>query len=166
MSVNCDSQRESKAMRKARQLLCLCVITAVLGCDADEEVPVQRVAVSGQVTLDGKPLRDAAIVFHQEDSSAESQNVTAHGFVENGIYKIDAEHGPAVGSARVEFRPKPLSREELEAAMDASMVNRRRRSLPSTVVAIPEKYGGESQLRVQLSADSENRHDFKLDSRR
>ncbi|WP_145416417.1 hypothetical protein [Planctomycetes bacterium K23_9] len=137
------------------------------GCGSAEGPQVQRVAVHGKVTLDGKPLQAAAIVFHQEQTSDDGSAMVTHGMVQDGAYRIDVQNGPAVGLARVEFRPKPLSREEVEAAMDESMKGSRRRVRPSTVVDIPQKYSAKAtQLRVQLADGTENQQDFQLDSKR
>jgi hypothetical protein len=133
--------------------------------------------------LDGRPLQAGAIVFHAVDDpatyhagtnqdgadhhgaegNAGDKSITAFGFVENGRYKIDQENGPPSGRARVEFRPKPIDRVKFEIALQEAQ--KRRRDPQADVVAIPEKYGDQSILSVELMAGIENKHDFELNSR-
>lgn len=141
----------------------LATLMLATGC-GDTSASVTRVSVSGTVTLDGQPLSAGAIVFHGASSPTTGGDaVIAFGFVENGWYEIDADSGPAVGPARVEFRPKPLQRGELEDAVDEAAGSSRQRSPKTTVVAIPDKYGERSILTVQFTP-GQNRHDFQLDS--
>lgn len=142
----------------------LAIFASILcGCNDGDQPMSQRVSVSGQVTLDGQPLKAGAIVFRIE-GQASNDSSTAFGFVEDGSYCIDADNGPAVGLANVEFRPKPLQREALEQALDQAFQSRTRRPTKTTIVDIPAKYGEGSQLRTQLSR-GENRCDFHLESR-
>lgn len=156
----------------------------VSGCGNSVDPSAQeRVAVSGRVLLDGRPLQAGAILFHAADDpaayhagtnqdgadhlgaegNAGGKSITAFGFVENGRYKIDQENGPPWGRARVEFRPKPIDRVKFEIALQEAQ--KRRRDPQADVVAIPEKYGDQSILSVELMAGIENKHDFDLNSR-
>jgi hypothetical protein len=117
------------------------------------------VGVWGEVSLDGKPLKAAAIVFEHDSHDGEAA-ILAHGFVQEGLYRIDAEQGPAVGRCRVRFLPKPLDREEYEAKLDEAA--KRRLAAAPTVVSIPEKYGEDSTLEVNVVGGKENRLDFQL----
>lgn len=136
----------------------------MVGCDSGHQTTVERVSVSGTVTLDGQPLEAGAIVFHCAGQAPDGVAITAFGFIENGSFDIDADDGPAVGSARVEFRPKPLQREALEEAVDQAAMSRTRRTRQTTIVEIPAQYGEDSELQVEL-APGKNRQDFHLDSR-
>lgn len=136
-------------------------VVAMLACsgcgsDADD----QRVAVHGTVTLDGKPLEAAAIVFR---SGQGEDQVTAFGFVESGNYEIAAEEGPRVGRARVEFQRKPIEPAEFEAGLDEAASRRKRPKLD--VVPIPPKYGPKSTFTAEVTLDGENCFDFDLESR-
>lgn len=136
-----------------------------IGCSDSDPMSVERASVSGTVTLDGQPLQAGAIVFQSDRQLPDGDSVTAFGFIENGAYRIDLDDGPAVGSARVEFRPKPLQREELEDVVDQAAKSQSRRSLQMEIVKIPEKYGEASTLLVEMSP-GQNRHDFQLESGR
>ncbi|MFK8113110.1 MAG: hypothetical protein AB8B91_12960 [Rubripirellula sp.] len=124
---------------------------------------VERVSVSGKVFLDGQPLVAGAVVFRSDARAPDGTAVTAFGFVENGEYAIDLADGPAVGSSRVEFRSKPRQREQLEDEMDQAARKRSRRPTQMSVVEIPEKYGSDSPLRVEIR-QGENRHNFELET--
>ena len=107
--------------------------------------------VEGNVTLDGKPLEAGAIIFQCD---AGEEQVTAVGYIENGVYSIEKELGPVVGKARIEFQPKPLAPEAMEAGM------KRGRSMH--VVEIPAKYGKDSTLTANVEKSGENRFDYDL----
>ena len=60
---------------------------------------VERVAVSGEVTLDGIPVSWGRITFHPEDPV---QPVTST-WVRRGKFKLPPDQGPPTGSCRVSF---------------------------------------------------------------
>ena len=146
--------------RAASATVCL-IIAAALGCDSHPRTTMQRVGVSGKVSLDGRPLKEGAIIFHGLDHVEDNRAVTAFGFVTDGRYEIETEFGPVAGRSRVEFRAKPLSREALEASLDGAA---RGRPPQTTACPIPEKYGDHSPLTVDLTAEQDNHHDFDLES--
>lgn len=154
-------QPSGRASRSAVCALSLALLTllACTGCGSSSEGV--RVTVQGNVTLDGKRLEAAAIVFHCGQGESK---VTAFGFVENGSYQLEAEEGPLVGKARVEFQPKPIDQDEFEEELDKT--TGRRRSRPKlTVVDIPPQYGPESTLTADVTEGGENKFDFELKSR-
>lgn len=150
------------------------VAIAAVGCHEGGGNAVERVSVTGQVTLDGRPLQAGAIVFHsvsgdpvspQNDSPQNDQDpITAFSFVENGAYTIDAKNGPAIGVSRVEFRSKPIPREAFEDAIDQAVTSNKREPPPTNVVGIPDIYGVQSTLQVELVA-GKNQKDFHLKSK-
>ena len=58
-----------------------------------------RVAVSGSVQFDGKPVQSGEVVFVSEDPHA-PQATTRFG---GGRFRIDAAHGPIAGPAKVQI---------------------------------------------------------------
>lgn len=56
-----------------------------------------RHAVEGKVSFDGQPVTDGQIMF---EPTGQGLPMVA-GKIEEGLYKVDAEHGPAPGSYRV-----------------------------------------------------------------
>lgn len=164
-----------KSCRIGRLVACVLLCSGnlvTIGCGNEDPTTVQRVGVSGQVTLDGRPLEAAAIVFHSESSGTFTGNslgddalaLPAFSFVEDGVYTIDAQDGPTVGTARVEFRPKPIPREELEQAIDQAAKSGNRLPPKTSAVEIPDRYNADSTLRVEL-VPGENQHNFELTSR-
>lgn len=137
-----------------------CAASLIAGCGGAGDPAGVRVAVHGEVRLDGKPLEAGVIVFH---SNVGAEEVVAFGTVEQGAYQIAAEEGPPAGTARVEFRPQPLPREQFEAAMDEAA--RTRRKPVVDVVAIPPRYGSGSTLTVAVAEEGDNKFDFDLRSR-
>jgi hypothetical protein len=136
------------------------LLSGCVGCGTSGST-APGVAVHGDVTFDGKPLEAAVIAFHCGQGEDE---VIAFGVVEHGKYEIPADKGPLVGTARVEFQPRPLPEGAIDAAMDEAA---RRRSVPKLVVMeIPPRYGPGSTLTAEVKADGENKFDFELTSRR
>lgn len=145
----------------------LLIVVAMAGCqESRNRTLAERVGVSGTVKLDGRPLSAGAIVLHAVPDENSPVAPTAFAYIEDGHYRIDAEHGLTAGTVRVEFRPKPLDRIAFEHQLEDAW--RQRRPANLDVVTIPERYGRHSELTVELVAGAENRHDFALysDSRR
>lgn len=162
----CSSASVSIGNSPLAIVACTVIAATLTGCDEGQTDIGGRVAVSGEVTLDGKPLKAAAIVFHCAGNDSTAGEVTAFGFVEDGRYRIEDGSGPVVGEARVEFRPKPIEREAFEEKIDQAASQRHRRVDPQpNVVAIPERYGEHSEIRVELVDSEENLHNFQLTSR-
>jgi len=152
------------AVGPAGRCITAAVLLAVLlnspGCGDAEGPAAKRVRVFGDVTLDGLPLRAGAIVFH----CGEGENqVRAVGFIEHGAFDIAEQDGPLAGPARVEFHPKPLPPDQFEQALEQWARSRTPPQLD--VVAIPRRYGAESQWTVNIAAETDNELDFPLVSR-
>ena len=77
-----DQSRHAKVLQNTTFVLLLFVL---VGCSRDG-----RLAASGTVTLDGKPLESGAITFQPAPGS---QGNSAGGSIENGHFQIAAEHG-------------------------------------------------------------------------
>jgi hypothetical protein len=81
-----------------RMIVLLPTIIAILvGCNADG---THRGAVSGQVTLDGRPVEQGSILFTPIDGT---HGVVTGGEIKAGQYALTAAKGPAVGQNRVEI---------------------------------------------------------------
>jgi hypothetical protein len=52
------------------------------------ERPMKRVTVSGNVTLDGKPLQGGVLLFHPDVAKGNNIRVSCTGPVSNGRYKL------------------------------------------------------------------------------
>jgi hypothetical protein len=141
-------------------VLLLASIVPSPGCGDSDELMGKRVRVFGAVTLDGKPLPAGAILFHSGEGE---HQVSAVGYIEDGQFDIPEQDGPLAGTARVEFRPKPLPQDQFERALEQSA--RTRKPLQLDVAPIPSRYGAESKLTVDILPDTGNELDFPLTSR-
>ncbi len=144
--------------RAATVYLAMGCLLLASGCGSRDPGPRSR--VYGEVTLDGRPVEAAAIIFHSQiGKNAHS----VYGFVEQGHYEITEEEGPLVGPACVQFQAKPIAPAAYEAALE--QVSLRRGSPRLTVVDLPTHYGQQSSLKVDVTLDGENQFDFHLKSR-
>ena len=77
----------------------ICVVLATcLGCG--NKGP-RRAAVTGQVTLDGRPIDEGVIQFLPVEGTVGPET---GGVIENGRYDIPQDRGVVVGKCRVELR--------------------------------------------------------------
>ena len=129
-------------------LLLLPVLLA--GCGGDG---IRRVEVSGSVTLDGKPLDGAAILFVPIKGGP-----TAGTEIAGGQYRIEQSGGPSPGPYRVEITAYHGTGEMIPDSDRPEEMEERQESI------VPTRYNGKSELRVELSADGDNRQDFALES--
>jgi prepilin-type N-terminal cleavage/methylation domain-containing protein/prepilin-type processing-associated H-X9-DG protein len=73
-------------------------LLALLGCDGGTD-SLPRVAISGKVTLDGKPLGKGAIAFDPDQTNANPVQVGAD--VVGGAFSVPRMSGPTPGNYRV-----------------------------------------------------------------
>lgn len=59
---------------------------------------VKRAAVSGNVTVDGEPMRRGTIAFHSTDSPTAP---VAWGIISRGSYRLNEQQGPIPGQVRI-----------------------------------------------------------------
>jgi len=147
----------SRAVTIAPCLFILIVIA--IGCDSSDPRG-ERVSVEGTVTLDGKPISAARILFMSEGGDAGT--LKASGAIKDGVFSITKETGPVVGMNRVEIHPQAVELEELEAARKKNP----RKRVSTDVVSIPKKYGTSSELTADVKADATtNKFTFELKTR-
>lgn len=140
-----------------RQLTLLIVIsgTAAVNAGCGNSGP-PRVAVSGIVTLDGRPIEQGAISFVP---AADSKQPSAGAEISSGEYSIPATSGPSAGKYRVEIRWSRPTGKQVELGSPAP---------PGTLVdevkeAIPAKYNSQSTLVEELEPGENSLH-FDLTS--
>ena len=123
------------------------------GCAGDSESAgtVPRVAVSGTVTLDGKPLPQGIIQFDPEAGDA---GLNVVGNVVDGQFSLDKQKGPAPGKYRVSIssrRPHEIKPGEAPGGMPKSEPEK-----------VPAKYNTRTTLSKEITADGPNELDFPL----
>lgn len=145
--------------RLAVEAVLLLLIVCQVGCGGGDPRG-QRSAVEGKVTLDGKPVSAARILFISEEGDAGS--LKASGVIQNGAFSISEDTGPVIGKNRVEIHPQVMEIEELEAARKKNP----RKRISADVVSIPAKYGSSSELTADVKADAaSNQFTFELKTR-
>jgi hypothetical protein len=142
---------------RARLLAGFAVVLA-LGCGSNKVVPV-----SGKVTMDGKPLKNATVSFQP---IAEGKNIEAGpGSVgktnDQGEYTLTTDKGDpgaVVGKHRVTIAI---------IAPEAGQDDKRRRGGPKLENKIPKRYGpgGKDELTFDVPAGGTTKADFPLKSR-
>lgn len=126
---------------------------AVVGCDHSAE-PFSRVAINGTVALDEQPL-DAAVIRFVPTGSTPGPKTSFE--VRQGRFAASREHGPPVGTHRVEVEVvDPRWRHDDEEAI-RRLSQTRARNIDR--VRLPAAYGTNSLLTVTFPtppADSDD----------
>ncbi|QDS89953.1 hypothetical protein EC9_41550 [Rosistilla ulvae] len=134
--------------------LCMLMAGGLLfaGCTQADGPP--RVAVNGQVTLDGKPLDDALLRFVPKADARGSCVL-----LQAGQFAIEPTDGPSPGDFDVVVTPN---------APDAEQAFERIRSGqrdPLKARSVPASYQKPGRLTATVTADGSNEFRFELTSR-
>ncbi|MFG0289090.1 MAG: carboxypeptidase regulatory-like domain-containing protein [Rhodopirellula sp. JB044] len=134
-------------------LITLAVVSIMLlGCDS--EPTVDRYPVSGEVTLDKRPVSSATIRFISNQRNRDAVTI-----VENGMFQIQRDNGLAPGDYDVIVTP---NNPELTVAIAAIEAGERD---PLNARTIPAKYQRAGFLHATVVADSDNQCRFELTTR-
>ena len=129
----------------------ICLMVPLVGCSDT----AGRLALSGRVTLDGKPLGEGTITFRPSRSGG---GPTAGGQITAGRFSISAGDGLLPGDFRVQItayrstgRKKvwEVTGEEFEQAEQY----------------LPARYNARSELSAQIKENGSNKFVFELKSR-
>lgn len=126
----------------------LCVALGGCGGGATDDLP--RQAVSGKVTLDGKPLARGSIQFQP----VAGQGVAAGGEVKDGAYSVAREQGPVPGDYQVIISSTPPPSVEPTGPPGEST--------PPPPDPIPARYNTASTLTAKVEAGKASSLDFAL----
>lgn len=141
-----------------RHVLAIVVTIAISGCGGSDGNELPRAAVSGSVTLNGKPLQEGVIRFVPiEGTSGPKTSVS----ITEGRFSADADQGPVVGKHRIEIQ----STDDGGYAMDDETVIQKLRESGIRridVVRIPPQYNSHSTLTETVSAEGPNEFTFEL----
>jgi hypothetical protein len=130
----------------------LALSVLVTGCGGtSDELP--RQAISGTVTLDGKPLELGIIQFRPASSS---EPVPAGAEIKDGTFSIPRDQGPTPGNYRVVINSSGPRKEATQAEASGEKVPK---TLPDL---IPIQYNVKSTLTAKVEADKTNTFDFPL----
>ena len=137
------------SVRRSCGLLCVMVLSSLLGCGHGG-----RVSVEGTVTLDGRPLEKGQIQFSPLPGST---GPTAGADIVNGKFAIPPSDGPFAGNFRVQVSQVGLTGRKVLDPRSNSMVDEYAQILPA-------RYNKESRLEAKVTASGPNRLKFALTS--
>ncbi|MDR0705477.1 MAG: hypothetical protein LBF88_10885 [Planctomycetaceae bacterium] len=135
----------------------LLLLPIVAGCSNNN--PQGRVAVRGEVTLDGKPLEQGSILF--SSVAGTTPMVAAGSLIKNGKFSLPAEKGLIPDQTySVQFR----SVEEIPGTRKKTTEDPTGLMGIQTRSILPRRYGVESKETVTATKKSPNVFQFELTS--
>lgn len=142
-------------MRTRMLTLCLtlALTVAVSGCDRTD---ANRSVISGEVTLDGTPVGQGAILFIPMDGT---KGAATGGQIENGHYRIAGKQGAAIGWNRVEIRAMRKTGKMVPKGLGATG-----EMVEEQAEAAPPKYNSASTLKTEVKV-GDNTASFELTTR-
>jgi hypothetical protein len=135
-------------------------LAALAGCGSGDELP--RQAVSGTVSLDGKPLEDGMIQFFP---AAPSEHAVAAGTtIKGGRYAIARAEGPVPGTYKVMISGAGGKEKAApgESSGEGEMPGLGPLHPPDLV---PERYNAKTELTANVTPEGPNEFKFDLKSR-
>lgn len=120
------------------------LIPMIIGCAAKKDEGPARHAVSGTVTLDGKPLAEGRISFDSPEDASQGIPPTS-GEIKDGHYLVSTT--PGTKTVRISHR--------VQSGQDEITKE------PIMKESIPAKYNKNSDLETTIT-DGENQADFDL----
>lgn len=130
-------------------LLTLGLALAVLGGCGDGSA---KQAVTGTVTLNGKPLEKGQIVFRPERGTS---SPSAGADISKGGFSITCERGVLPGKFRVEITASRPSGKRVRAPLTGETINVEEQFLPA-------RYNLQSELKAAVESGGSNRFQFEL----
>jgi hypothetical protein len=127
--------------------VCILLALAATGCQRE-----QPRGIVGAVTLDGKPLDEAVILFVPLEPGQKKTGAP----IVDGRYELAKEVGILPGNYRVEVADNP----PLNAATHRDAMQRKSSRRP-----FPHRYSTDSPLTLELTRDDDNEFNFELESR-
>lgn len=153
MALLVDASIECRAAPPwAVAMLTLAVLLSV-GCGPR----TGRLAVSGNVSLDGAPLDRGSILF---TSVGGEKLVSSGAMIQDGVYNIRQEKGLLAGTYHVELNSPDTT---ATPAMDRGTPDGR--GIPVVPDRIPAEYNLNSNKTVEVTADGDNEFDFDVVSK-
>jgi len=125
------------------------------GCGGGDGLP--RRAISGTVTLDGRPLDRGRIEFRPI-----GPGTPAGASIEQGSFRVPLDQGPVPGRYRVNISsadepgPSGVAKAEEESGPGPGP--------PGATERLPARYNASSTLIAEVKADAPNVFDYPLDS--
>ncbi|MFI4876616.1 MAG: hypothetical protein ACIALR_14800 [Blastopirellula sp. JB062] len=136
-------------------------VLCLVGCSQSGD-SFDRADVKGVVLLDGEPLEQGSIYFVPIQGTSGPKSFAA---ITNGEFSAEGEHGPLVGSHRVEVRSTDdggIAADDEEAKIQWISEGRK----PPKRVVVPPIYNKRSVLTADVVADGPNEFKFELSTKR
>jgi hypothetical protein len=150
-----------KACRKAWMMPAVLGLF-LAGCGGESD-GLPREAVSGTVTLDGKPMPEGNIQFVPTETSTTSIAVNPGAKITDGSYSIPRESGPVPGTYKVVIyagasggAANPDTKKAPGGARDKMAQQKLKPEL------IPTKYNAQTELTAKVEAGKTNVFNFDL----
>ncbi|MFH1302886.1 MAG: hypothetical protein ABIK07_17630 [Planctomycetota bacterium] len=139
-----------------RCALVFCALT-LTGCFGGSAEHIERAAVSGTVTFDGKPLPEGSIQFVPDvDSTGKPvRGKAVQALISDGKYTLEADQGPTVGPNKI------LINATQKTGKFQDFDGKKTEILKQY---IPEKFNSDSTLKFDVKAGP-NTADFSLESK-
>lgn len=131
-------------------------LVGITGCGSAPVDPLKRQPISGQVTLDEKPVDEGMIAFAPV-AAADAETATA-AVITAGKYEIPKESGLAPGTYKVKISsPEPGPQRTGDDLMNNPGPPRRER--------VAAKFNLKSELQATVTAAAPNKFDFSVTSK-
>jgi hypothetical protein len=140
----------------------LVVSAGFAGCSGGAD-DLPRQAVSGTVTLGGRPLAQGRIQF--EPSSPEAMT-PAGGEIKDGAFTIPRDQGPTPGDYRVMITSSGSRTSEVDTSPGAEPPPGSKAKLPDigpSPELVPRQYNSKTTLTAKVEAGKTNTFDFPLE---
>lgn len=124
----------------------------LLGCDLNQTI--ERLPVTGEVTLDDRPVSSATIRFISDQRSGDAATI-----VSEGKFQIEQNNGLAPGQYDVVVTPNSP---ELNEAIEAIQSGDRD---PLNARSVPSRYQRSGALQATVDPETDNHYRFELSSR-
>lgn len=123
-------------------------VISVLGCGGEG-----RLAVQGNVRLEGKPIEEGRIVFTPTQDAGKRPQAIA--VIKDGAYSLPASEGPLPGSYRVEVYSPKKTGKTIPTPGDPTVTTQETREM------VPAEFNKASKLTVAFEAGKPS-YDFDL----
>jgi hypothetical protein len=140
----------ARKRRNAASLPAMVALAILAGCGPASD----RLAVTGNVTLDGAPLDRGSIRF---SSLGDQKLSVSGGLIQEGEYTIAQEKGLRPGKYRVQITSPDLNAPPVMAPATPSTP-----SFPVQPERIPPEYNVNSKQTVEVTPDGDNRFVFDI----
>ncbi len=124
----------------------------LFGCDLNQTV--ERLPVTGEVTLDDRPVSSATIRFISNQRSGDAATI-----VSEGKFQIEQNNGLVPGQYDVVVTPNSP---ELNQAIEAIQSGDRD---PLNARTVPSRYQRSGALQATVDPETDNHYRFELSSR-